>query len=241
MKPVAGEQADQVVEAITARGTVGKEAEIDEVVERRPRVLARHPADDGRQSRVEVLARHHSEPPEHSPRGIGEVFVRHPERVGDLEVAGRELLQPALLIRQPGSQFSRAPSGPADQPVPDDPQSQRQTTTQLSKASERRLAIRCGAFTQNPGQQCPGLRQRQRPQDEPAYPLQPGQQPPGGDQHPARAAARQQRAHLLLRPSVVEDDQYTLVPQQGPIQGGTVLGAGRDLLVRGPERTQQQM
>jgi hypothetical protein len=155
---------------------------------------------------------YHGEAPEQPSCGVRELLVRHAERMGDLEIAGRELVQPALLVRQPGGELGGIPFGPAHQPVPDDPQRQRQTPAQLGKPGEGRLLGGRGTFAQNPRQQFQGLRHRQGPEDESADALQSCQQPPGGDQCPARSTSLQQWAHLLFRRGVVEDDQDPLVP-----------------------------
>ena len=99
---------------------------------------------------------------------------------------------------------------------------------------------RGGTLAQNPGQQLRGLRQRQGSEAEPAYALQAGQQPPGRDQRPARAVSRQQRAHLLLRPGIVQNDQRPPVPQQRPVHRSTPRDILRDLLIRDTERAKQQ-
>ena len=60
------------------------------------------------------------------------------------------------------------------------------------------------------------------------------------DQRPARAVSRQQRAHLLLRPGIVQDDQRLPVPQQRPVHRSTLRDILRDLLIRQTERAKQQ-
>ena len=125
------------MEPVPARGAVLQEAEVDELVQGVPGVPGRHPTRDRREGGVEVPARYHGQPPEHPPCGICELLVRHPERAGDLQVAGLELIQTALLVRQPGSEFGGIPSGPADEPVPDDPQRQRQALAQLGEPGKR--------------------------------------------------------------------------------------------------------
>ena len=48
---------------------------------------------------------------------------------------------------------------------------------------------------------------------QPLHALQPGQQPPAGDQKLAAAAAGQQRTHLRLRRRIVHDHENAPVPQ----------------------------
>jgi hypothetical protein len=105
---------------------------------------------------------------------------------------------------------------------------------------KRRFLVGGGTVTQDPGQQLLGLQQRQGPQNESAYALQASQEPLGGDQRPARALTRQQRAHLLLRPGIVQNDQDTPVLQQRPVQRSASLDITRDLLIRDTERAKQQ-
>ena len=131
LQPLTGEQADQVVEAVAARAAVLEQAQVDKVVQRVPGILDRHPAGDRGEGGIGVLAGHHGEPPEHPLPRLIELLVRHLERVGDLQVAGLELTEAVLLVRQPGGEFGRVPAGPASQPVPDDPQRQRQASAQL--------------------------------------------------------------------------------------------------------------
>ncbi|MEF9886939.1 hypothetical protein V4Y03_31705 [Streptomyces sp. P9-A4] len=240
MEPVAGEQADQVVEAVAARGTVVEQAEVDELVECLPGVLDRHPGGGCGQGGVEALSRYCGQPPEHPPGRIGELLVRHPERLGDLEVPRLELMQPALLVHQPFGKLGGVPSGPADQPVSDDPQGKRQTAAQLGQPREGRFPVGCGTSAQDPGQQCGGLRHRQGSEGKPAYAFQTGEQPSGGDQGPARAPSRQQRTHLLLRRGIVEDDQHPFVAQQRPVQGGAPRHVVRDLPLRGTQGTKER-
>ena len=183
---------------------------------------------------------YHGQPPEHPPGGVCELLVRQLERGGHLQVAGLELIKAALGVRQPGREFGGIPAGPADQPVPGDPQRQGQSLAQLGQAGKCRFPVGGGPVTQDPGQQLGRLRQRQRPQSKSAYALQAGQQSLGGDQRPARARPRQQRAYLLLRPGVVQNDQDAPVPQQRPVQGSARLEITRNLLIRDTERAEQQ-
>jgi hypothetical protein len=228
------------VEPVPSLGAVQQQAEVDQLVQRIPGDLDRHLADGGGQGRVEVAGRHDRQPPEYPPGGVRQLVVRHPEGARDLQVAGRELIEPVLLVRQPRHQFGRVPAGPADQPVPDDPERQGHALAQLGQPIEGRLLVAGGSRAEDPGQQLGRLRRRQRSEAEPADALQAGQQPFARDQGPAGAVSRQQRAHLLLRPGVVEDDQRLPVPQQRPVDRRALLGVLGDPPVPDAERAQQQ-
>ncbi|MER5932422.1 hypothetical protein [Streptomyces sp. NPDC002054] len=240
MEPLAGEQADQVVEAVSARCRVVEQAEVDEPVEGGPGILYGYPGGEGCQGGVEVRCGYGGESAEHPPGGVAELLVRHGEGSGDLEIAGLELIQPAVLALQPCREIGGVPSGPAGQPVPDDPQGQRQTAAQFGQPGMRPIPAECHVFAQDPGQKLYRLLQRQWSQDEPSDALQPGEQPPAGDQHPARASPRKERAHLLLRSGVVEDDEHTLVAQHRPVQGGAPRDVARDPLLRDTEGAEEQ-
>ena len=114
---------------------------------------------DRGESRVVVAARYHGQPPEYPPGGICELLVRHRERGCDLQIAGLELIQAMLLVRQPGREYGGIPAGPTDQPVPDDPERQRHALAQLGQPVERRFLVGRGTLAQNPGQQFRGLGQ----------------------------------------------------------------------------------
>jgi hypothetical protein len=134
---------------------------------------------------------YHRQPPEYPPGGVCQLLVRHRERGCDLQVAGLELIQAVLFIRQPSRESGGIPAGAADQPVPDDPERQRHSLAQLGQLLERRLLVAGSSLAQDPGQQLGGLRRRQGPEAEAAHALQAGQQPFARDQRPARAVSRQ--------------------------------------------------
>ncbi|MFD4860634.1 hypothetical protein [Streptomyces atratus] len=54
MEPLASEEADQVLESVSARGRVVEQAEADEVVEGVPGLLDGHSGGNGGQGGVEV-------------------------------------------------------------------------------------------------------------------------------------------------------------------------------------------
>ena len=154
-----------------------QQAEVDELVQSIPGDLHRHVASGRGEGRIVVVARYHGQPPEYPPGGVCELLVRHPERGCDLQITGLELIQPVLLVRQPGRQFGGIPAWAADQPVPCDPQRQRHALAQSGKLVECRFLIAGGTLAQNPRQQFLGLRQRKGSEGEPAYTFQASQRP----------------------------------------------------------------
>jgi hypothetical protein len=70
-------------------------------------------------------------------------------------------------------------------------------------------------------------------------PLQGGERRPAGDQRRRPGAARQQRLHLRLPGSVVEDHQHPPVGDLGPVQVATLLERGRDGCAVDPQRPQE--
>lgn len=68
------------------------------------------------------------------------LLVRHPEGMGDLQIAGRELIQPPLLALQSCGKFVGAPRGRAGQSVSDDPQGQRKPVRRV-RGRESRAAL----------------------------------------------------------------------------------------------------
>ena len=95
-----------------------QQAEVDELVQSIPGDLHRHLAHGRGEGRVVVVTRYHGQPPEYPPGRVCELLVRHPERACNLQITGLELIQPVLLVRQPGRQFGGIPAWAANQPVP---------------------------------------------------------------------------------------------------------------------------
>jgi hypothetical protein len=164
---------------------------------------------------------------------------RGPDGSGDA-ASGVGPVKPALAVGQLVSQFPQRAVGPTGGPLGGHPEGERQPSAQLGQPRGG-LRVGIGRGAQQRPQQGAGVGQRQRLQHQPAGAVpddQAGQRVPAGHHNQAGRAAGQQRADLLDRGRVVEQDQHPPPGGLGPVPGGPVVHVVGD--VRRPDAQRGQ-
>ncbi|HEY8200389.1 MAG TPA: hypothetical protein VII47_03455 [Actinomycetota bacterium] len=164
-----------------------------------------------------------AQPAEHASRGRVERAVGEGEAGTDPAVTGHQRFQPAPLAAQALRQRGDAHGGTARKLCPGDAHSQRQVPAELH-GLRRRFGLGVDPFLpSDAGQELMSLPLSQSVQDEQMRALacyEAGQPVPAGDEHQAPGACGEQRAHLVGREGVVQEDQAPPPCEQAPVESG---------------------